>query len=100
MVKPATLGWEKCKWPPFTPPQTNPTFSFGARSSGNGFTNREMCDIPQGESCAGREVNHRRDSTRSNGDKGMVQCRGDGGMEEYLPFNGSQCKIEVPTHEG
>lgn len=59
-----------------------------------------MGDIPQGESCAGREANHRGDSTRSNEDKGMVQCRGDGGMEEYLPLNVSQCETMVPTHGG
>lgn len=58
VVKPTTLGWEKSKWPPFTPPQTNPTFSFSARSSRNGFTNKQMSDVPQGESCVDREVNH------------------------------------------
>nr|POF10842.1 hypothetical protein CFP56_03510 [Quercus suber] len=72
VVNSTTLGWEKSKWPPFTPPQTNPTFSFGTGSSRNDFTNREIGDIPQRESYAGREVNHQGDSTRSNRDKGMI----------------------------
>lgn len=58
VVKATTLGWEKSKWPHFTPSQTNPTFSFDVGSPGNGFTNREMDYIPQGESCASTEVNH------------------------------------------
>lgn len=30
----------------------------------------------------------------------MVQCRGDGGMEEYLPLNGSQCETRLSTYGG
>ncbi|KAK9986919.1 hypothetical protein SO802_031870 [Lithocarpus litseifolius] len=58
------------------------------RKKPNGNASRlAMGDLAKGENNPSWEINNRRDPKGPDGDYRMVQCRRDGGIEEYLPFN-------------
>nr|POE55990.1 hypothetical protein CFP56_63319 [Quercus suber] len=95
-----TLGWEQSKWPPKPLVTPNSIFSFGAGTSGNEASRLAVGDLAKGKNNPSWEINNKRDPKGPDGDYGMVHCKRDGGMEEYLPFNRGQCSLGFPSAEG
>ena len=94
------LGWEQNAWLPKTPLNTNNIFNFSAGSSDNDVSRLPVGEISKREGFSSGEINNCRNSTGPNGDHGMVRCRGNGGVEEYFPFNGGQCTAGLPSDDG
>lgn len=83
-----SLGWEQNNWLPKTPLNTNSIFNFGAGSSKNDVSRLPLGETSERENNPCGEINYCRNSKGPNGDYGVVQRRGNGGVEEYLPFIG------------
>ena len=95
-----SLGWEQNNWLPKTPLNTNTIFNFGTGSSENDVSRLPLGETSERENNPNGEINYCRNSKGPNGDHGVVQHRGNGGVEEYLPFNGGQCTAGLPSDDG
>ena len=83
-----SLGWEQNNWLPKTPLNTNTIFNFSAGSSKNDVSRLPLGETSKRENNPSGEINYCRNSKGPNEDHRVVQRRGNGGVEEYLPFNG------------
>ena len=82
-----SLVWDQNSGLPKTPPFTNSIFSFGAGSFENDIPRPPLGKTSERENYPCGEINYSRNSKGPDGDHGVVQRRGDRGVEEYLPFN-------------
>nr|POF06828.1 hypothetical protein CFP56_71221 [Quercus suber] len=95
-----SVGWDQSPWLPKAPHNTNSLFCFGAGSSENDFSRLPLGKTSERENNSCGEVNYCGNTKGPDGDPGVVQCRGDGGMEEYLPVNRDQCTTGVSSDDG
>ncbi|KAK7856985.1 hypothetical protein CFP56_020466 [Quercus suber] len=80
-------GWDQNPWLPKTPLSTNSLFCFGAGSSENDISRLPLGKASEREINPSGEINYSRNPKGPDGDLGVVQCGGDGVMEEHLPVN-------------
>nr|POE78860.1 transposon tx1 uncharacterized 149 kda protein [Quercus suber] len=95
-----SLGWDQNPWLPKTLHNTNSLFCFGAGSSENDFSRLPLGKTSERGNNSCGEVNYCGNPKGPDGDHGVVQYRGDGGMEEYLPVNRDQCTTGVSSDDG
>nr|POF08943.1 uncharacterized protein CFP56_22816 [Quercus suber] len=92
-------GWDQNPWLPKTPLSTNSLFCFGAGSSENDISRLPLGKASEREINPSGEINYSRNPKGPDGDLGVVQCGGDGVMEEHLPVNRGQCTAGVPSDD-
>nr|POE68956.1 hypothetical protein CFP56_69615 [Quercus suber] len=95
-----SLGWDQNPWLPKAPHNTNSLFCFGAGSSENDFSRLPLGKTSEREYNSCGEVNYCGNPKGPDGDPGVVQYRGNGGMEEYLPVNRDLCTTGVSSDDG
>nr|POE91943.1 hypothetical protein CFP56_54296 [Quercus suber] len=94
-----SVGWDQNPWLPKTPLSTNSFFCFGAGSSENDISRLPLGKASEREINPSGEINYSRNPKGPDEDLGVVQCGGDGVMEEHLPVNRGQCTARVPPDD-
>nr|POF12083.1 uncharacterized protein CFP56_08850 [Quercus suber] len=94
-----SVGWDQNPWLPKTPLSTNSFFCFGVGSSENDISRLPLGKASEREINPSGEINYSRNPKGPDEDLGVVQCGGDGVMEEHLPVNRGQCTARVPPDD-